>query len=326
MPIGIVSVGEYVPPLIVDNEQIRRWAGTEEGWIESRTGIDERRYAEVDVPTSELAIRAAMPLLKDPQVAESVGALVLATATPDQPQPATASFVQSGLGLKHVPAFDVNAVCSGFLYALTVAEALMATRINTDYALVIGADKYSSIMDRGDRRTVSLFGDGAGAVLLGRVPDGYGIQGAAMITDGEASSLVRVEAGGTRRPLTAERRKAGEHLFRMEGRAVRDWGLQFVPKAVQQALERAGMTREDVDRAVFHQGNTRLVHALADALGLERERLAMTAPTLGNTAAASIPLTLAREHARRPLQRGERVLLAAVGGGMTAAATVLTWY
>ncbi|AQW56391.1 3-oxoacyl-ACP synthase III family protein [Streptomyces violaceusniger] len=326
MPIGIVSIGGYVPPLVVNNEQIGRWAVTEEGWIESRTGIAERRYAEEDVSTSELATRAALPLLKNPGVAESVGALVLATATPDQPQPATASFVQRRLGLKQVPSFDVNAVCSGFLYGLTVAEALMATRVGADYALVIGADKYSSIMDRADRRTVSLFGDGAGAVLLGRVPEGYGIQGASLIADGEAASLVRVEAGGTRRPLTAERLQAGEHFFRMEGRAVRDWGLQFVPKAAQQALEQAGMSIEAIDRVVFHQGNTRLVHSLAEAMGVEQDRLAITAPTLGNTAAASIPLTLARDHAHRPLRRGERVLLAAVGGGMTAAATVLTWY
>ncbi|KOG37252.1 3-oxoacyl-ACP synthase III family protein [Streptomyces resistomycificus] len=326
MPIGIVSVGGFTPSQVVGNDQVARWAGVDPEWIEARTGISERRYADHRTATSDMAVRAAEPLLADAAVAQTVGALVMATATPDQPQPATASVVQQRLGLDGIPAFDLNAVCSGFLFGLSVAEALMATRVSSPHALVVAADKYSTIMDRSDRRTVSLFGDGAGAVLLGRVPQGYGIQGSAMLTDGTAADLVRVEGGGTRRPLTENGLDSGDQLFRMEGRAVRDWGLQFVPKAVHQALEQAGMSVGDIDRVVLHQGNTRLVHSLADAIGVDRSRLAMSAPLFGNTAAASIPLTLAQEHQRRPLQRGERLLLAAVGGGMTAAATVLTWY
>lgn len=326
MPVGIASLGGFTPSRVVDNEQVARWAGVDPDWIEARTGILNRRYADESTTTSDMAVQAAMPLLADDTVAESVGALVMATATPDQPQPATASVVQDRLGLEGIPAFDLNAVCSGFLFGLSVAEALMSTSIDSPHALVVAADKFSTIVDRSDRRTVSLFGDGAGAALLGRVPKGYGIRGSAMLTDGASADLVRVEGGGTRRPLTAAGLDSGDQLFRMEGRAVRDWGLQFVPKVVHQALEKAGMSVDDIDRVVLHQGNTKLVHSLADAIGVDRGRLAMSAPLFGNTAAASIPLTLAQEHQRRPLQRGEHVLLAAVGGGMTAAATVLTWY
>ncbi|KEF16089.1 3-oxoacyl-ACP synthase [Streptomyces rimosus] len=326
MPIGITSVGGYVPPHVVDNAQIGRWAEVSEDWIQSRTGILQRRYGSDELTTSDMATRAARPLLEDASLRQRVGVVILAPATRDQPQPATATFVQGQLGLHAVPAFDVNAVCSGFLFGMAIAEALLTTRGVSDHALVIGADKYSTIIDRADRRTVSLFGDGAGAVLLGPVPDGYGIQGASLLADGRATSFVRVEAGGTRPPLTPERRKAGEHLFRMEGRSVRDWGLQFVPKAVHEALHQAHLTVDEIDRAVFHQGNTRLVYSLADEIGIEHSKLALTAPCYGNTAAASIPLTLKEEHAQRPLQRGDRVLLASVGGGMTAAAMVLTWY
>lgn len=326
MPFGITSVAGYVPPQVVDNAQIGRWAEASEEWTQSRTGISQRRYGDAELTTSEMAVRAALPLLADAGLRERVGVVILATATPDQPQPATATFVQDQLGLHTVPAFDVNAVCSGFLYGMAVAEALLATRGESDHALVIGADKFSTIIDRSDRRTVSLFGDGAGAVLLGPVPHGYGIQGVSLLADGRATSFVRVEAGGTRRPLTAERRKGGEHLFRMEGRSVRDWGLQFVPKVVYEALQQACLTIDEIDRVVFHQGNTRLVYSLADELGIEHSKLALTAPYYGNTAAASIPLTLKEEHTQRPLQRGDRILLATVGGGMTAAAMVLTWY
>ncbi|MFJ2060104.1 3-oxoacyl-ACP synthase III family protein [Streptomyces sp. NPDC087908] len=326
MGIGILSVGGYVPPTVVDNEQISEWAGTDPEWVAARTGISERHYAPAGMATSEMAAEAAAPLLEDESLRTRIGLLITATSTPDQPQPATAVMVQQRLDLPVLPAFDVNAVCSGFLYALATARAMLAQQDGGECALVVGADKYSTIMDRTDRKTVSLFGDGAGAVVLGPVPDGYGIHAVALLADGQSTSLVRVEAGGTRKPLTAQRVADGEHLFRMDGRAVRDWGLQFVPKAVDEALDHAGLTVGDIDRVVFHQGNTRLVEALGREMGIPQDKLALTAPEYGNTAAASIPLTLSHEHARKPFTRGERILLASVGGGMTAGAVVLTWY
>ncbi|GGY10414.1 3-oxoacyl-[acyl-carrier-protein] synthase 3 protein 3 [Streptomyces minutiscleroticus] len=324
MPNGILRTAGYVPPNVVANEQIGAWSGASEQWIEERTGILERRYAPKGVSTSDLAVGAATRLLAE-TTAGDVDALVVATSTPDQPQPATAVFVQARLGLTEIPAFDVNAVCSGFLYGLDLADALLCAHRTWRRVLVIGCDTYSTIMDRTDRRTVSLFGDGAGAALVGRVPDGYGIHATALTADGTTSDHVRVEGGGSRRPA-ATLEDPGEHFFRMNGRAVKEWALQHVPKVAHQALDEAGLSVDDIDRAVFHQGNLRLVHALGDALGIDRAKLACTAQRYGNTAAASIPLTLTESHRSRPLARGERILLASVGGGMTAGASVMTWY
>ena len=179
MAIGVISVGAHLPERIVDNREIAAWAGVTEEWVAERTGILQRRYAAAGEATSDLALPAARAALDEagPEARERLAALIVATCTPDHPQPSTAAIVQAGLGLA-LPAFDVNAVCSGFLYALNVAKALLDGQPG-QYALVVGADMFSTLMDRGDRKTVSLFGDGAGAVVLGPVPEGYGIHPAA---------------------------------------------------------------------------------------------------------------------------------------------------
>jgi 3-oxoacyl-[acyl-carrier-protein] synthase-3 len=334
MPVGVLSIGSHVPDRVVTNQEIGAWSGTTEEWILERTGVRERRYADPGTATSDLALPAARQALAalDDQVPERLAALIVATVTPDVPQPSTAAILQHKLGLRSVPAFDVNAVCSGFLYGLAAAEGMLAVagqRGEPDhepYALLVGADKFSSIMDRADRRTVSLFGDGAGAVVLGAVPDGYGIRALRLVADGELHHYVGVRAGGTRTPLDARARAAGEHLFRMDGRAVRDYALTALDKLVGAVLDDCHLGTDDVDRFIFHQANTRLVEAFVARAGLDPARVVYTAPGLGNTAAASIPLTLHAAHRDRPLRRGETLLLAAVGGGMTAGAAVLTWH
>nr|ADE34503.1 SsfN [Streptomyces sp. SF2575] len=290
-----------------------------------RTGILNRRYAGPGVTTSELAAHAVRDLLsRSTRTLEEVGLTVLATSTPDQPQPSTAVRMQNLLGLRSTPAFDVNAVCSGFVYALSIADAMLARDGGT--ALVVGADMYSSVMDRSDRRTVSLFGDGAAAMLLGEVPDGYGIHATSLLADGDSSELVEVTAGGTREAADEAAREAGRHYFRMQGRAVRDYALHSIPKVIGDVLGSAGVSADDVDRFIVHQGNARLVESVADLLGVEMARVPLSAPLYGNTGAAALPLTLHHSHRERPLERGERILFAAVGGGMTAGAALLTWY
>ncbi|WP_405590889.1 3-oxoacyl-ACP synthase III family protein [Streptomyces sp. NBC_01190] len=330
MGLGLLGLGGHVPPLVIDNAQVVQWTGADENWIVERTGILERRYREPGTATSDLALHAAREALAvGPEATNRLGLIVVATSTPDQPQPSTAAILQNKLGLSDIPAFDVNAVCSGFLYALAVADSMLSTRLarqGSDYALVVGTDIYSSLMNRADRRTVSLFGDGAGAVLLGPVPDGYGVLGWRLVTHGEHRDLVEVPAGGTRLSVDARTREAGEHLFRMRGREVRDYALRVLPKVVGEALDSAGIRLEDVDRFILHQANTRLVEACIRELGLDPDRVPLTAPHFGNTAAASIPLTLHAEHKRRPIRRGERLVLAGVGGGMTAGAVVVRWY
>ncbi|MGW2420979.1 3-oxoacyl-ACP synthase III family protein [Streptomyces sp. NPDC001709] len=330
MGLGILGLGGHVPPVVIDNAQVAEWAGVDESWLVERTGILERRYREPGTTTSDLALHAAREALAvRPEAADRLGLIVVATSTPDQPQPSTGAILQNKLGLSDVPAFDVNAVCSGFLYALAVADSMVSARQSRrggDYALVVGTDIYSSLMNRTDPRTVSLFGDGAGAVLLGPVPEEYGVLGWRLATHGEHRDLVEVPAGGTRTPLDAEAREAGGHLFRMQGRAVRDYALHTLPKVIGGALDSAGLRLEEVDRLILHQANTRLVEACCRELGVDPARVPLTAPHFGNTAAASIPLTLRAEHERRPFRRGERLLLAGVGGGMTAGAVVVRWY
>ncbi|MEU5580036.1 ketoacyl-ACP synthase III [Streptomyces huasconensis] len=326
MQTGILSMGGHVPDEVVDNTRIAQWTGASAAWVEDRTGVLERRYCAPGTTTSELARRAAAEALGDlRQARQDLHHMVVATSTPDQPQPSTAAILQDHLGLAGVAAFDINAVCSGFLYGLAVSHSLLA-RTPERTALVVGADIYSTLMDRTDRRTVSLFGDGAGAVLLGPVPDGFGVRAVHLVADGSRREYVEVVAGGTRRPADAAAREDGAHYFRMRGREVREYALRTFPKVISEVLAEAGLRMEDIGRFVFHQANTRLIEACAEELGIDRQLVPLTAPFLGNTAAASIPLTLRHEHARRPFQRGEHVLLAAVGGGMTAGAAIVTWY
>ncbi|MFK3735944.1 3-oxoacyl-ACP synthase III family protein [Streptomyces sp. NPDC088090] len=327
MPVGIVGVGAYAPSRIIDNDQISAWTGVTPEWIAERTGVYGRSYAEPGVTTSAMAARAVEELFAgSPHSRENVGLTVLATSTPDQPQPATAVRMQKLLGMHSTPAFDVNAVCSGFVYGLSVAESMLRTSPEKGTALVVGADMYSTIMDRGDRRTVSLFGDGAAAVLLGEVPEGYGIHATRLYADGEGEDLVEVAAGGTREVADDAARAAGRHHFRMQGRAVKEYALQIIPKVVDDVLSRSGLEIDDIDRVFVHQGNTRLVQAVAQQLGVDMARVPLTAPRYGNTGAASIPFTLRHAHRERPIERGERILFATVGGGMTAGAAALTWY
>lgn len=328
MPVGVLSIGSYTPDQVVDNQQISAWTGMPESWVTERTGVLTRRYAEPGTATSDLAVPAAREALEGvpDEVRERLGALVVATSTPDVPQPSTAAILQHKLGLSTLPAFDVNAVCSGFLYGLSVAEGLLAAGRHGEHVLLVGADMFSTIMDRSDRRTVSLFGDGAGAVLLGEVPEGYGLQSVHLVTDGEFHHYVGVEGGGTRTPLDAEAREAGHQYFRMNGRAVRDYALSVLAKLTAQTLDDCRLDLEDIDRFVFHQANTRLLETFVADAGIDPDRVAYTAPHLGNTVAASVPLTLHATHRERPLKRGERVLMASVGGGMTAGAALLTWY
>ncbi|MFI9646583.1 3-oxoacyl-ACP synthase III family protein [Streptomyces sp. NPDC052040] len=327
MAIGVISVGAHLPERVVTNREIAAWANVTEEWVAERTGILERRYAATGEATSDLALPAARAALREAgsQTRERLAALVVATCTPDHPQPSTAAIVQAGLGLPALPAFDVNAVCSGFLYALTLAKALLDGQPG-QHALVVGADVFSTLMDRGDRKTVSLFGDGAGAVVLGPVPESYGIHASTLLANGELHDYVKVEAGGSRTPLDERARAAGEHRFRMDGRAVREYAMTTLHKVVGQTLADCGARIEDVDRFVLHQANTRLLESFAAEAGIDPGKVALTAPSLGNTAAASIPLTLHHTHHAHPLERGERVLMASIGGGMTAAATLMTWY
>ncbi|HSK89894.1 MAG TPA: beta-ketoacyl-ACP synthase III [Euzebyales bacterium] len=314
------GIGVAVPRRVVTNAELAARLDTDDEWIRTRTGIVERRIADDDVATSDLALQAAQAALKHTPAGD-IGGLIVATTTPDHVMPGVAPLVAARLGLGAVPAYDVQAVCSGFIYGLASAAGLIAAGI-TDRVMVIGAEVMSRIVDQDDRATAVLFGDGAGAVILrAGDPDELGAVGPFDLgSDGEQARQLFVETGGTRTPVvdadTGRRR-----FLRMDGRQVYRHAVRRMTESSQRLLETAGLQVDDIDRFVAHQANLRILMAVADRLGIADERRVSNVDRYGNTSAASIPLALADAE----LRRGERILLTAFGSGFTWGSTLLTW-
>jgi 3-oxoacyl-[acyl-carrier-protein] synthase-3 len=308
----------------VSNRAVGDLAGVTPEWIARKTAIRERRYAAAYEATSDLAAKAARAALADAGLGPGdVDWVLVATSTPDQPQPATACLVQHQIGAARAAAFDINAVCAGFVCALAVGARLLAG--TGGHGLVIGADVYSRIIDPSDRKTAILFGDGAGAVVLGPVAEGRGFLGGGVASHGDLADLIRVEAGGSRVPPSKESVIAGSHYFRMDGRGVREFVGRHLPGAVREVLDANGLTGADVDHFVPHQANGAMLADVLPQLGLTRARPVLTVERHGNTSAASIPLAL--DHARRAgaFADDDLLLLAGFGGGMTVATALLRW-
>ena len=327
MAVGIGGTGSFLPDRVVTNGDLEALVDTTDAWIVSRTGIRERRRADDGVLSSDLGADAGRRALRAAGIPpERVGGLIVATSSPDRIQPATACAVQTKLGLGPVPAFDVSAVCSGFVYALATGVGLMRAFGRYEHLLVVGCEVYSRILDYQDRTSCVFFGDGAVAVLLRHVPDGYGVLGAHLMADGTQFDVVGIPAGGTAEPASAASVRARRHYFRMDGPRVWDFATHALPVAVKDALATASLGVEDVDLLVTHQANARMIAAIGAALGIPAHKVPITVDRYGNTAAASVPITLDEAVAAGRLRRGDVVVLAAVGGGMTAGAVVLRWY
>jgi 3-oxoacyl-[acyl-carrier-protein] synthase-3 len=324
---GILGTGSYLPEEVVPNGEVARLAGVTEEWILRKTGIHRRHRAAAHEATSDLAVEAARAALDSAGItADQLGWVVVATSTPDHPQPATACLVQHRIGAVRAAAFDLNASCSGFVFALVSAAALVAGRSGTPgYALVVGADVYSRIVDPTERRTAVLFGDGAGAVVLGPASPGRGIVASDLTSHGGQSDLIRIEAGGSRRPASEKTVADGLHTFRMDGRGVRDFVTTEVPLAVRRLLEANEVDPADVDHLIPHQANGALLTAALPLLGLPRVRLHLTVAERGNTGAASIPLTLDDCRRKGCFRDGDVLLLAGFGGGMSVGTVLLRW-
>lgn len=327
MAIGIIATGSYLPETVVTNDDLARRVDTSDAWITTRTGIRERRLAAPHQASSDLGAHAARDALRRAGTGgDGIDVLVAATSSPDRVQPSTASHIHAKLGLTDVPAFDVGAVCSGFVYAMATAAGLMTAFPRYQRSLVVGCETYSRILDYQDRSTCVFFGDGAGAVVLGAVPDGYGVLASELLTDSSRLDVVGVPAGGSAEPASVRTVEEGRHFFTMNGRAVWDFATEALPRAVKSALATAGLDCGDVDVLITHQANARLMEACADALSVPRDRMPMTVDRYGNTAAASVPITLDHAVSEGRVRRGDVVVLATVGGGMTAGAVVLRWY
>jgi 3-oxoacyl-[acyl-carrier-protein] synthase-3 len=314
----VLGTGSALPRRVVTNAQLAETVDTSDEWITARTGIRQRHIASDDETTSTLAIAAARAALEDAGVeASSIGLIVLATATPDNTFPATATKVQAALGCQGGIAFDVAAVCSGFLYALATADSLLKTGM-AKRALVIGAETFSRILDWEDRTTCVLFGDGAGAVVL-EAPsgeaDGTGILGSKLHADGDQHDLLYVDGGPSRTQTVGHVRMRGPEVFRH--------AVVNLSDVLKEVLEDTGITVSEIDWVVPHQANARILDATARKLGISPDKVVVTVDRHANTSAASVPLALdvARKDGR--IRPGDLVMLEAMGGGFTWGASLI---
>ncbi len=323
--VAIVGTGSYAPERVLTNAELEKMVDTTDEWIVTRSGIRERHIARADEATSDMASEAALRALESAGVkAEELDLLIVATVTPDMPFPNTACFVQKRIGAKHATCFDLEAACSGFLFAVdTARQYLLAGTIKT--ALVIGAEKLSSVTDWQDRGTCVLFGDGAGAVVLRAVDGERGILATVTGSDGSLTELLNIPAGGSRTPTTHETVDQRLHYMKMVGREVFKHAVRSMGEAAGRALEQCGLTVNDVACVIPHQANIRIIEAIRDRLGLPPERFFVNLDRYGNTSAASVPLALDQAVRAGRIKAGDVVVLVAFGGGFTWAATVMRW-
>lgn len=322
---GIVGVGVGIPETVLTNHDLEQRIDTSDEWIVTRTGIRERRIAPAHVATSDLAAQAAEQALRNAgKSAQDVDLIVVATATPDMPWPSTACLVQAKIGASRAVAFDLNAVCSGFVYALWIAAQAVETGAYR-CVLVIGADILSRQVNWEDRSTCVLFGDGAGAVVLAPVQEPYGVLSGVLGADGTGAPLLNVPAGGTREPLSPDVIARKRHTIQMRGREVFKFAVTIMGEVAVQALEKAGISPEEVSLFIPHQANIRIIQAAAERLNLPMERVFVNVDRYGNTSAASIPIAIYEAWAQGRLKKGDLAVVVGFGAGLTWGACVIRW-
>lgn len=323
--VGIVGLGSFVPDKVLTNADLERLVDTSDEWIVTRTGMRERRIAGPEEATSDLAIAAAARALESADLSpEDVELILVATVTPDHICPPTACYVQEQLGASRAAGFDVSAACSGFLNALSSARALLASGVYRN-ALVIGADTLSTIVDYEDRDSCVLFGDGAGAVVLGTDPEGGEILDTILGMDGGGADLITVPAGGSRNPASAETVAARQHYLSLEGKKVFRFAAEKLSELTREVLQRNGYTLDDLGLLVPHQANLRILEAGAKKLGLDMDRVIVNVDRFGNTSSASVPIALDEAVRSGRLERGMLVCILVFGGGLTWGATLVRW-
>jgi 3-oxoacyl-[acyl-carrier-protein] synthase-3 len=322
---SIAGVGSYVPARILTNADLEKMVSTTDEWITTRTGIKERHIAAKDEFTSDLGMKAALKAMsRAGVVAEDIELIVVATITPDMPFPSTAALIQRKIGAYRAAAFDLEAACSGFIYALEVAQQFIMSR-TYDTVLVIGAEKLSSIVDWEDRNTCVLFGDGAGAAVLRNRPGAHGLLTAVMGADGRKADLLFMAGGGSRCPATAESVTARMHYLRMEGKETFKNAVQAMQTAAVEALQRCEIDISRIKLIIPHQANVRIIHAVAERLGAKSEQLFINLHKFGNTSAASVAIALDEAVQSGRVQPGDLLLLIVFGAGLTWGAAVIEW-
>lgn len=322
---GILGTGFYVPEKIMTNADLEKIVETSDEWIVERTGIKERRIAEDNQPMSDLALRAAKDALADAGVAaEDLDLIIVATLTSDRIIPSTACMIQNLLGAKHAAAFDLSAACSGFAYAASVAAQFIETGAYKK-ALVIGAETLSKYINWEDRNTCVLFGDGAGAAVLGQVEEGYGILSFDLGSDGSGGDAIQIPSSGSLMPVSKESIDQKLNLIHMNGRDVFKFAVKAMGKTVKNSLAKIDMSQEKIDWLVPHQANIRIIESAAKRLSMPMDKVIVNIHKYGNMSAACIPIALAEAAAAKRFKKGDIIALSGFGAGLTWASCIIRW-
>lgn len=323
----ILGTGSYAPERVLTNDDLAHMVETSDEWIRTRTGIRERRIAAPDEAPSDMGVQAARRALEDAGItAAEIDLLIVATVTPDMPMPACACFIQHKLGVPTTAAcFDLNAACSGYVYALDTACAML-TSGRYRKALIIGVEKLSAVLDWQDRTTCVLFGDGAGATVIGLSDQpNVGLMGTRLGTFGEGTDLLYISHGGTRSPTTTESIAARDHCIRMKGKEVFKLAVRAMDEAARDILEQHGVPADQISLVIPHQANLRIIEAISQYLELPMERFFVNVDRYGNTSAASIPIALDEARRSGRIKPGDLTLLVAFGAGLTYGSALIRW-
>ena len=322
--VSITGIGSHAPQRVMKNDELAQIVDTSDEWIVERTGIRERRVAAPEEALSDLARPAAEAALGQAGLqASSVDLIIVATVTPDMLFPSTGAILADQLGAKDAAAYDLSAGCTGFVYALVQAHGMVASGL-VEHALVVGGDVLSKIVDWEDRSTCVLFGDGAGAVVLERVPDG-GFLGFELGADGSGGPELYMPAGGSRAPATAETVAARQHYAKMNGREVFKFATRVLVDSAEKVLDECGVPVEEIDVYVPHQANVRIIDHARKKLGIPEERTVVNVDRFGNTSSGSIPLALGDAESDGRLKEGEMVLMTGMGAGLTWGSALIEW-
>jgi 3-oxoacyl-[acyl-carrier-protein] synthase-3 len=319
----ILGTGHYLPPTIRTNLDLEKMVDTSDAWIQERTGIKERRIAPDGIVTSDMATAAAKSALEAAGItAAQLDMIIVGTVTPDMPMPATAAFVQQKLGAGHCPAFDLSAACAGFVFGLSIADQFIKTGA-MKHVLVVGVELLSRVIDWNDRTTCVLFGDGAGAVVLGPVdPQAHdakpsGVLSTAILTDGSLATSLMIPGGGSVEPTTSDTVAKQRHKVAMKGQDIFKVAVRNLHSASKNALEAAGMTHEDIDWVCAHQANIRIINQVVARLEVPEAKVLINIERVGNTSSASIPILLDENVRSGKIKKGDTVLMCALGAGIS---------
>ncbi len=326
----IIGTGHYTPERVVSNVELEKTVDTSDAWITERTGIKERRIAAKGELTSDMAAEAARRALASAGItADQLDMIIVGTISGDMPMPSCAAFVQQKIGAKHCPSFDLSAACAGFIYGLSIADKFVRTGA-ARYVLVIGVELLSRILNWEDRTTCVLFGDGAGAVVVGPTTEeeanaGRGILATHIFTDGALAPALLIPGGGSREPFSAEVLEKKRHLVHMAGQDVFKAAVRYLASASRAALASVGLDAKELDWVVAHQANIRILEAVSNRLEIPMSRFYVNIHKYGNTSSASIPIALDEALAEGKIQEGQTVLMCALGAGISWGSALIRW-